>query len=227
MAVTAPAEGMQGWAEVRIWRKAQRASLLARRLGAAREERDAWSAAITARLGQSPALDGPAGPVGFYWPFRGEYDPRPLARLLHRRGLRLALPVVVERARPLAFRAWWPGMRMRPGAWDIPVPDEGDWVRPEALLVPLLGFDPQGYRLGYGSGYYDRTLAAAAPSPPLTIGIGFETARLATIHPQPHDVPMDLIVTERRAFRGRAAGRSDADMAAADGPAQVHGNGGG
>ncbi|MFL5337249.1 MAG: 5-formyltetrahydrofolate cyclo-ligase [Geminicoccaceae bacterium] len=62
--------------------------------------------------------------------------------------MRLALPVVIERAKPVAFRAWWPGMRMRPGIWDIPVPDEGDWTCPEALLVPLLGFDPQGYRLG-------------------------------------------------------------------------------
>jgi 5-formyltetrahydrofolate cyclo-ligase len=218
MAVPAPAEDTQGWAEVRRWRKARRASLLARRLDAARAERGDWSAAITARLGQSPALDGLAGSVGFYWPFRGEYDPRPLARLLHGRGVRLALPVLVERAKPLAFRAWWPGMRMRPGVWDIPVPDEGDWVRPEALLVPLLGFDPQGYRLGYGGGYYDRTLAAATPSPPLTIGIGFEIARLETIHPQPHDVPMDLIVTERQAFRGPAAGRSDAVVAAAGGP---------
>ena len=157
-----------------------------------------------ARLERLPALDGPAGTVGFYWPFKGEYDPRPLARLLHARGVRLALPVVVEQARPVAFRAWWPGMRTRPGIWDIPVPDEGDWVRPEVLLVPLLGFDLRGYRLGYGSGYYDRTLAAAMPSPPLAIGVGFEIGRLETIHPQPHDVPMDLIVTERQVFRGSA-----------------------
>jgi 5-formyltetrahydrofolate cyclo-ligase len=95
-------------------------------------------------------------------------------------------------------------MRMRPGIWDIPVPDEGDWVRPEVLLVPLLGFDLRGYRLGYGGGYYDRTLAAAMPSPPLAIGVGFEIGRLETIHPRPHDVPMDLIVTERQVFRGSA-----------------------
>ena len=113
--------------------------------------------------------------------------------------------MVVERARPVAFRAWWPRMRMRPGAWDILVPDEGDWLRPEILLVPLLGFDPQGYRLGYGGGYYDRTLAAAMPARPLATGVGFEIGRLETIHPQPHDVPMDLIVTERRVFRGSAA----------------------
>jgi len=204
MAALATAEAMQGWAEVRSWRKARRASLVAQRLGAGRTEREGWSSAITARLERLPALDRPAGTVGFYWPFKGEYDPRPLARLLHARGVRLALPVVVERARPVAFRAWWPGIRMRPGIWDIPVPDEGDWVRPEALLVPLLGFDLRGYRLGYGGGYYDRTLTAATPSPPLAIGVGFEIRRLETIHPQPHDVPMALIVTERQVFRGSA-----------------------
>jgi len=208
------AERMQGWAEVRSWRKARREILIAHRLGAGRTEREAWSAAITARLEGLPALGRLAGPLGFYWPFKGEYDPRPVARRLHARGMRLALPVVVERAKPVAFRAWWPGMRMRPGVWDIPVPDEGDRVRPEVLLVPLLGFDPQGYRLGYGGGYYDRTLAAARPAPPLAIGVGFDTGRLETIHPQPHDVPMDLIVTERQVFRGSAA------MTTTEGPSQ-------
>lgn len=220
MAAPEAAEGVQGWAEVRSWRKARRASLVTHRLGAGRAERDDWSSTITARLERLPALGGQAGTVGFYWPFKGEYDPRPLARLLHARGLRLALPVVVERARPVAFRAWWPGMRMRPGAWDIPVPDEGDWLRPEILLVPLLGFDPRGYRLGYGGGYYDRTLAAAMPTPPLAIGVGFEIGRLETIHPQPHDVPMDLIVTERQVFRGSAA------MTVTEGPDQGSREGG-
>jgi 5-formyltetrahydrofolate cyclo-ligase len=79
--------------------------------------------------------------------------------------------------------------------WDIPIPIERQAVRPTALLVPLVGFDRQGYRLGYGGGYYDRTLAAMDPKP-LIIGIGYEIGRLETIHPQPHDVPMDAIVTE-------------------------------
>lgn len=201
------------WPEVLAWRRAQRQDLLARRLAIAREQREAWSAAITARLVQLPALTGQAGPIAFYWPFKGEYDPRPLARSLHGRGLRLALPVVVERAKPMTFREWWPGMRMRAGVWNIPVPDEGDWVRPEILLVPLLGFDAQGYRLGYGGGYYDRTLTAM-PSRPLTIGIGFGLARLETIYPQPHDVPMDMIITEERSRRtlpdpGRSFAGSD------------------
>jgi 5-formyltetrahydrofolate cyclo-ligase len=75
------------------------------------------------------------------------------------------------------------------------VPAERQVVSPTALLVPLVGFDEQGYRLGYGGGYYDRTLAASKPRP-LAIGLGYEFGRLATIHPQPHDAPMDAIVTE-------------------------------
>jgi len=190
---------MQGWEEVRAWRKAKRPELIAERLAVPREERARRDAAITARIEEAvPELAGKC--VGFYWPFKGEYDPRPLVQSLHGRGARLALPVVVEKARPMRFREWWPHMRMVPGIWNIPVPDEGEWVQPEALLVPLLGFDGRGYRLGYGGGYYDRTLAAM-PEKPLAIGIGFEQSRLPTIHPQPHDVPMDLIITERQAFR--------------------------
>ncbi|MBX6373475.1 MAG: 5-formyltetrahydrofolate cyclo-ligase [Acetobacteraceae bacterium] len=197
---------MQGWDEVRAWRKAEREALIARRLAVPRKERTARDATITARLrdllNSRFAAAGGAHPVtlGFYWPFKGEYDPRPLARALHGQGVRLALPVVAERARPLIFREWWPGARMTLGVWDIPVPAEGEPLHPAILLVPLVGFDEQGYRLGYGGGYYDRTLAAAAAADrrPFAIGVGFELSRIATIHPQPHDVPMDVIVTERR-----------------------------
>jgi len=190
---------MQGWKEVRAWRKATRPALIDARLAVPREARSRRDALITARI-EALLPDLAERRIGFYWPFKGEYDPRPLVRALHGQGARLALPVVVEKARPMRFREWWPHMRMVPGIWDIPVPDEGEWVRPEALLVPLLGFDGRGYRLGYGGGYYDRTLAAM-PEKPLAIGIGFEQSRLPTIHPQPHDVPMDLIITERLAFR--------------------------
>jgi len=84
------------------------------------------------------------------------------------------------------------------------VPAEGDPVSPTALLVPLVGFDEMGYRLGYGGGYYDRTLASF-PARPLAIGVGYEFAHLETIHPQPHDIPMSAIVTEGRILRGPAA----------------------
>jgi 5-formyltetrahydrofolate cyclo-ligase len=189
-----------GWNEVRAWRKKQRAMLIARRLSIARDERGHLNEAITARL--KPWLTQPDGQrtIGFYWPFKGEYDPRPLMRSLHAQGVRLALPVVTEPAQPLVFRKWWPGIRMVPGIWDIPVPAEGDAVLPDALVVPLVGFDDRGYRLGYGGGYYDRTLAAM-PVRPLAIGVGFELSRMGTIHPQPHDIPMSLIVTEQQTIR--------------------------
>ena len=84
---------------------------------------------------------------------------------------------------------------MVPGPLGIPAPVDTDVVVPDAAFVPLVGFDGAGYRLGYGGGYFDRTLAAAA-SRPLSIGVGTEAARLPTIHPQPHDIAMDFIVTE-------------------------------
>jgi 5-formyltetrahydrofolate cyclo-ligase len=83
---------------------------------------------------------------------------------------------------------------MARGIWNIPIPRERNSVRPTALLVPLVGFDAAGYRLGYGGGYYDRPLATLVPKP-LTIGVGYELGRLETIYPQPHDIPMDAIVT--------------------------------
>jgi len=98
---------------------------------------------------------------------------------------------------PLEFRAWAPDAKLVPGIWNIPVPADGAVIEPDALLVPLVGFDSEGYRLGYGGGYYDRTLASRRRKP-LTIGVGFELSELPTIHPQPHDIPMDAIVTEAR-----------------------------
>jgi 5,10-methenyltetrahydrofolate synthetase len=95
----------------------------------------------------------------------------------------------------MIFRSWRQGEKLEHGIWNIPVPAEGAVVTPTLLLVPLVGFDPAGYRLGYGGGYYDRTLAQCVPRA-LTIGIGYAMSRLATIHPQPHDIPMDRILTE-------------------------------
>lgn len=185
----------QEWEEVRLWRKAKRTVLIERRLAMPVAERAVRSKAITAALVQALPFR-PGALIGFYWPFKGEYDPRPLARSLHARGTRLALPVVLEKAKPVIFREWWPGIPMTHGVWDIPVPEAGDPVAPDVLLVPLVGFDRQRYRLGYGGGYYDRTLAAL-PARPQAIGVGFELSQIATIHPQSHDIAMDLIVTER------------------------------
>ena len=150
---------MQGWDEIRRWRREQRASLIARRQAIPQAERRRLQPLILDLVERHfPELANAL--LGFYWPFRGEIGPHPLVRRLIERGARAALPVVVEKGQPLEFWAWHPGAPLRRGVWDIPIPTERHAVRPTALLVPLVGFDRQGYRLGYGGGYYDRTLAA-------------------------------------------------------------------
>ena len=100
---------------------------------------------------------------------------------------------------PLEFREWTPHSEMIEDRYGIHVPARGDVLRPDAILMPLNGFDGAGYRLGYGGGYFDRSLAGMNPRP-LAIGVGFELARLDSIRPQAHDLPMDFIVTEAGAF---------------------------
>jgi 5-formyltetrahydrofolate cyclo-ligase len=192
---------MDNWQEIRLWRKAERARLIAARMSLGGELRHRHAAAITT------ALEGFLTPdmvIGFYWPIRGEYDARKLVGALISQGARAAMPVVIQKGAPLVFRNWHPASRMENGFWDIPVPAEDDRVIPNALLVPLVGFDDGGYRLGYGGGYYDRTLASF-PNRPVAIGVGYELAHLETIYPQPHDIPMSAIVTEGRVLRGTAA----------------------
>jgi 5-formyltetrahydrofolate cyclo-ligase len=180
--------------ELKAWRKGERARLIADRMALPVEQRRHARAHVRAIL----AADVPElrrATLGFYWPFRGEIDLVGFVRELIGIECKVALPVVVEKRRPLEFWRWEPGMEMRPGIWDIPAPARAEPVRPDCLLVPLVGFDDQGFRLGYGGGYYDRTIVAM-PQPPLAIGIGYEFQRLPTIEPQPHDQPMDAIVTE-------------------------------
>ena len=180
--------------DIKQWRKVQRAELLARRRAVTRAQHRQWNASITQLLTEGfPILQVMA--VSFYWPFQGEFDPRFAIRQLRTRGATAALPVVVQKGTPLQFREWWPGAPVTKGVFDLPVPDGTAVVRPQALLIPPVGFDAEGYRLGYGGGYFDRTLALMRPQP-LKIGVAFELSRIATTHPQPHDVPMDFIVTE-------------------------------
>jgi 5-formyltetrahydrofolate cyclo-ligase len=182
------------WPEIKAWRRAERERLLALRMGAPPQERRRWGEAIAANLATLLA-ERPGILLGIYWPFRAEFDPRPLLPALFAAGSRVALPAVVDKKGPLEYRAWAPGESLVDGVWNIPVPEKRDIVRPHAVLAPLVGFDEECYRLGYGGGYFDRTLAALAPRP-MAIGVGFELSRLETIHPQPHDMPMDAIVTE-------------------------------
>jgi 5,10-methenyltetrahydrofolate synthetase len=133
--------------------------------------------------------------VSAYWPFRGEPDLRPWLEELRRRGARTALPVVVAKATPLVFRLWRQGDRLERGVWNIPVPADGEVVEPHVALAPVVGYDAACYRLGYGGGFFDRTLAQL-PASTFAIGVGYAEAEIATIHPQPYDIPMRHVVTE-------------------------------
>ena len=180
--------------EVKIWRRSERQRLLALRTGVPPAERRQWGQHIEARL-RSILEERPGITLGVYWPFQAEFDPRPLIDWLVARGSVVALPAVVDKKGPLEYRAWRPGETLIDGVWNIPVPEPRNIVIPQAVLAPLVGFDRGCFRLGYGGGYFDRTLAALAPRP-LAIGVGFELSRLDTIHPQPFDIAMDIIVTE-------------------------------
>lgn len=182
------------WPRVRAWRRETREKLIAKRLAASNEERRARTERANEYLRAS--VNVPASAVlGIYWPFRGEIDVRDIAARHIEAGGVAALPVVVAKNAPVEFWQWEPGARMQRGFWNIPVPAERRVVRPDVLLIPLVGFDRQNFRLGYGGGYYDRTLAALEPLP-LRIGVGYADAELTTIFPQPHDVPMSTIVTD-------------------------------
>jgi 5-formyltetrahydrofolate cyclo-ligase len=181
-------------AEVRVWRRSERQRLLALRTGTAPAERGVWGQQIESRL-RLLLAEQPEIVLGVYWPFQAEFDPRPLIDWLIAAGSSVALPVVVDKKGPLEYRAWQPGEKLVNGVWNIPIPEARRIVVPRAVLAPLVGFDRDCYRLGYGGGYFDRTLAALT-SRPWAIGVGFELSRLETIYPQHFDIPMDLIVTE-------------------------------
>jgi 5-formyltetrahydrofolate cyclo-ligase len=176
------------------WRKAERERLIAARSAIPDAARAKAQAAIEAAL-EARLPPGACALVGGYWPIRGEVDPLPYLIRVLAAGAAAALPAVVARGEPLQFRPWTPEAAMASGPWDILHPAEGPPVTPAALLIPLVGFDAAGHRLGYGGGYYDRTLAALRPRP-LALGLGFELGRLASVRPEPHDHPMDLIITE-------------------------------
>jgi 5-formyltetrahydrofolate cyclo-ligase len=186
-----------GWPEVRLWRKSERERLIAARLAASAEARAGMSARIANGLDRLTG-DIAGRTVSLYWPFRGEPDLRPWAAAVIERGATTALPVVIEKAHPLIFRAYRPGDRLEKGVWNIPEPAAGAEAVPDIVIAPLVGFDRRNYRLGYGGGFFDRTLAAL-PRKPLVIGVGYSFQRIATIHPQPHDIAMDAIVTEEPA----------------------------
>jgi len=188
-------------------RDALRASLIDARRRLPASERHAAAEALAARL---EALLGDVGgeAIAIYWPVRGEPALGELTQRWAQSGARLALPVVVAPATPLRFVAWQPGEPTVPGAWGIPRPAADDALRPTVLVVPCVGFDARCYRLGYGGGFYDRSLAALAADggpPPRAIGVAWDDALLARFDPLPTDLPLDAVVTPSAVFRGRPA----------------------
>lgn len=193
--------------DVARWRKAERSRLRDARQALSVSGHKEISEVLAGHLRQAlkDRFDEMHGMVfSAYWPIKGEPDLRPLMAEMHEAGVTVALPLVETRAAPLTFRRWTPKTRMTRGDWNIPVPPPyAPVVTPDIALAPLVGWTADGYRLGYGGGYFDRTLANLKPKP-FVIGIGFETAQLATIYPQPHDIPLDLILTEAGSRSERA-----------------------
>lgn len=184
--------------DVARWRRSERVALLEARATLSVTDRQSLAIAVGTSLDAVLARLFPVCRdlvISGYWPIKSELDLRPWMIRLAEKGARLALPVVETPKAPLVFRPWSPGAAMERGHWNIPVPATRETILPDIALAPLVGWDREGYRLGYGGGYFDRTLAAAKRRP-FAIGVGLQSAQLATIFPQPHDIRLDAIVTE-------------------------------
>ena len=141
--------------------------------------------------------------IGAYWPIKGEFDPLPAMHRWKEDGelldepqrRRIGLPVVNKVHKTLTFHAWYPGCPMEEDAYGIPKPKDTELIVPTLLFVPCVGYGPGGYRLGYGGGFYDRTLAALEPRP-FTVGVGFTNGLIFDFEPEPHDQPLDAILND-------------------------------
>jgi 5-formyltetrahydrofolate cyclo-ligase len=171
-------------------------------LRAASHAHDPQQKALAAAERLAAALAGAPACASGYLPFRDEIDPLPALALLAERGARLAMPVVVGKGLPLTFRAWVPGAPTMTGAFGVEIPADEIPATPDLLLVPMLAFDRAGYRLGYGGGFYDRTLAALRAAGTVTaIGIAYAAQEVAAVPREPTDAPLDMIVTEDEVIR--------------------------
>lgn len=184
--------------EVAQWRKKRRQELIFERTALLQEARSNAAQLVSEHLlgflrERRMPIEGKV--ISGYWPIKSEFDLRSFLSSCITHGARAALPIVETNAGPLVFREWTQDSHMVRGFWNIPVPAGTDVLVPDRLLSPLVGRDRDGYRLGYGGGYFDRTLAALN-SPRLGIGVGLQSACIDTVFPQTHDVKMDLIVTD-------------------------------
>ena len=182
-------------------RRTLRRQLVERRLALSPDSFSLLSATIREHLrSHFPQLSGLR--VAFCWPVKNEPDLRPLLSSWlesGKTGFAALLPVVTAVDAPLSFRAWTPACRMIDDRYGIPEPADGAFLLPQALLIPVNAFDAAGFRLGYGGGFFDRTLAALQPAP-LSIGVGFELARVDSVFPEAHDMRLDAMVSEAGVF---------------------------
>ena len=176
------------------------------------DARDAMDAAVRVAAGEKLAARGlpfeiAAGTVvSGYSPIRSELDPAPLMRKLAERGARLALPAVMARGKSLVFRAWSPGDRLTLGPLGIlePSPAMAELI-PDVMLVPCAAFDRLGHRIGYGAGHYDFTLAHLRKTKPITtVGVAFAAQEIKAVPALAHDVALDYVLTEKKAFDFRS-----------------------
>jgi 5,10-methenyltetrahydrofolate synthetase len=198
-------------------RAALRREKIAARTTLAPAEHARLSALLAGHL-ERAIIECGAQVLAFCWPIRAEFDARELVVRHLARGGRAVIPTVIGAEAPMVFRGWTPQAQMTVDPFGIPVPaDAGPGATPDLVLLPLVAFDAGGYRLGYGGGYFDRTLAAMVPRP-LAFGVGFEIARAASVRPQVHDIPLDAVITEAGATsfdRTRDAVKPPAATAAA------------
>ena len=177
-----------------------RSAMLAWRSGLSDAERQAASEGLLANFRRERPFKVPAIVSGF-WPINDELDIRPLLMELHLEGCQLALPVVVEKGKPLTFRAWRPGDALEPAAFGTLQPtDKREVVDPDVLICPLLACDEDGWRLGYGGGFYDRTLAALRLRKRiLAMGVAFDDQLVPDVPHGPDDQRLDWLLTDKRA----------------------------
>ncbi|HEX3505046.1 MAG TPA: 5-formyltetrahydrofolate cyclo-ligase [Xanthobacteraceae bacterium] len=176
---------------------ALRREAVARRDALPADERQAAAETIAAR--EFPLAIAASSIVSGFMPMKTEISPLPLMRRLSQAGAALALPAIAGRRTPLIMRAWQWGEPLNSGVWGIREPKpEAKEVDPDILLVPLLAFDRSGFRLGYGGGYYDLTIAGLrARKPVVAIGIAFAAQEVQHVPTTPRDVRLDLMLTER------------------------------
>ena len=186
-------------AQKAVWRK----RLVAERLQL--EDRLARNEALQ-RVMRVWLVERPEAVIGAYWPIKGEFDPLPALFRWQEAGMeadaagasqrrRIGLPVINKIDKTLSFHRWYPGCEMEEDAFGIPKPKDTELVHPTLLFVPCVGYGPGGYRLGYGGGFYDRTLAALSPRP-FTVGLGYTHGFLPELEPEPHDLALDALLND-------------------------------